>query len=598
MNLLLRRVAALLALTAILPACGSDDDDAPLFVGPPENANLLLGGGTQLAAFATTHPAGLTTPLTLSGLNAGDVLADIDRRPVNNMLYGLGYNAGAGTVQLYLIEPGAGLCVALGIPGTFVQADGATPVPIAGTRVGIDFNPAADRLRVVTDAGQNFRLNPNTGAAVDGNLGGGAGAAPGLNMDGPLNGAAVTAQAAAYTNNNTLNPTTTLYTLEQAADAMYIQNPPNSGTQTTPVGFAAPVDFVRAFDIPRGVDVAVNNAAAAGEGFAVIRFPGQAGDSLARLDLTLGTLSSVGSFGAVTSGGMAVMEVDGLPIVALGGTNGLHRFHSDAPAATTSIAASGVIGLESLVGIDFRPQTGQLYALGVNAAADTGTLYLVDPFTGVATPIGTPGQIAFTTDGATVVDLPDPFAGAQYGFNFNPSVDRIRVVTSSGLNFRLNPDSGAPVDGNNGGGAVAGVNPDGSLNGATLGASAVAYTNNHSRDLAVTGSTTLYVLDSTTNALYIQNPPNNGTLTSPLTVTLGGVTLDFNGDAGFDISDDVRVAASNVPATGSGYAALNVGGNTGLYRINLATGAATLLGSIGTGAVPLRAITVGHRTVK
>jgi len=66
------------------------------------------------------------------------------------------------------------------------------------------------------------------------------------------------------------------------------------------------------------------------------------------------------------------------------------------------------------------------------------------------------------------VDLPDP-ATVGYGFDFNPVADRVRVVTGS-LNFRIDPNSGAPIDGNLNLGTLAGINPDGSINGGTASA--------------------------------------------------------------------------------------------------------------------------------
>src|SRR5262245_41823523 len=87
---------------------------------------------------------------------------------------------------------------------------------------------------------------------------------------------------------------------------------------------------------------------------------------------------------------------------------------------TTPIAVTGLSAGETLVDIDLRPQNGLLYGLGINASADTGTLYLINPQTGTAAAVGTAGQITFVG-----VDLPDP-ATAGYGFDFNPTVDRAR----------------------------------------------------------------------------------------------------------------------------------------------------------------------------
>ena len=253
---------------------------------------------------------------------------------------------------------------------------------------------------------------------------------------------------------------------------------------------------------------------------------------------------------------------------ALSGNNLLSFDHLN-PSAVATTAITGVNGSETLVGIDFRPNNGMLYGLGVNAAANTATLYLISQRTGFATSVGTVGQVALTTDGSTPVDLPDP-ATVGWSFDFNPAADRIRVTTGSGLNFRINPNTGAAVDGDNGGAVTTGVNPDGPISGAGVtGVEGTAYTNNQPNHFA----TTLYTLDATSNALLIQNPPNAGTQTLATTVTLNGSTLDFTGVNGFDIWAGVNTASNNTPvATGLAFAVLNVGGLTGLYGIDLVNG--------------------------
>ena len=175
--------------------------------------------------------------------------------------------------------------------------------------------------------------------------------------------------------------------------------------------------------------------------------------------------------------------------------------------------------------------------------------------------------------------------------DFNPTVDRVRVTNDFGLNFRVNPITGAPVDGNLGGGPVTGTNTDGPINGLPLGSTgitATAYTNS----FAGATVTTLYTLDADSNSLFIQNPANTGAQTTQVQVTLGGSPLDFMGVAGFDIPAKVSVLTSGSQAAGYGYAALTVGGAVGLYRIDLATGAATKLGNIGTGGIQLSGLTL------
>ena len=81
-------------------------------------------------------------------------------------------------MQLYNISWRTGVATPIGATGAFVAFDGLTPVPIAGTSFGFDFNPVTDRIRVVNDLGQNFRIDPNAGALVDGDLGATPGSIP------------------------------------------------------------------------------------------------------------------------------------------------------------------------------------------------------------------------------------------------------------------------------------------------------------------------------------------------------------------------------------------------------------------------------------
>lgn len=269
-------------------------------------------------------------------------------------------------------------------------------------------------------------------------------------------------------------------------------------------------------------------------------------------------------------------------------TGSLLEFNPATPTVTKATLITGVGLGETIVGIDVRPQDRQLYALGVDLATDTATLYRLNPDTGGATIVGANDSVAFTTNGTTAVDLPNPIT-TGYGFDFNPAADRIRVSAGT-LNFRLNPTNGAPVDGDNSGtttGTVMGTNPDGPINGGATAVDGSAYTNS----VAGTTVTTLYALDGGTDRLYIQNPPNPGTLTLGQSITLSGANLNFTTIGGFDIDAEVGAGANNAPVTaGSGVAVLNVGGVTGLYRINLVNGQATLVGNVGTGALPVQAL--------
>lgn len=117
-------------------------------------------------------------------------------------------------------------------------------------------------------------------------------------------------------------------------------------------------------------------------------------------------------------------------------------------------------------------------------------------------------------------------------------------MSNLGQNLRLNP-----IDG-----TVASV--DGNLNPGLPIITAAAYTNN----FAGTTATSLFVVDHNTDKLYIQNPPNNGTL-----VEIGNLGIDLNSDNGFDIG-----SRSN-----NSYLIAAVGGTTNLYTINTSSGLAS-----------------------
>ena len=496
----------------------------------------LLTEDGKLATVSAAAAGAPSTPVAITGVTAGETLVAVAVRPQNQQLYALGVNATANTATLYHLSPETNVANVVGTAGAiaFVNA-AAVPVDYPATNWDIDFNPAVDRLRVVSESGLNFRVNPNTGAPVDGDLGGAAGSVAGVNTDGPINGGTTTAGAAAYTNNQPNNGgITTLYTLDAATNSLFIQTPPNAGTQTlgqTVTLGGNPLDFSQAsFDIAPGVNAAASSTAVtSGLGYFVAKVGG-ATSLLYSVNLVNAQATLLGDLGlAVLSS--AIRTEAGAAIALNDTATMLLRFNPATPGTTTAQAIAGLTAGETMAGIDGRPATGQLYGFGVNSTANTGTLYLLDPQTGAATVVGTAGSIAFVDAAASPVDLPTTSVG--YGFDFNPTVDRVRVVTGNGLNFRLNPITGAPVDGDLGGaaGSVAGVNPDGGLNGGTTTAQGAAYTNHFGGATA----TTLYTLDAITGKLFIQNPPNAGTQTSALGLSLNGSIFSIAALGGFDI---------------------------------------------------------------
>ena len=166
-----------------------------------------LTSDERLISFQESSPGSATTIGRVSGLSGGDTfLVGIDYRVQDGKLYGVG-NAGG----IYSINTSNAL---------------ATPVSrltvaLSGTYFGVDFNPAADRLRIISDNGQNLRHNINAGGVtvVDGTLNYTSGT-PALKVTG-----------AAYTNND-LDATTatTLYDIDTNLDQVVLQSPPNNGS--------------------------------------------------------------------------------------------------------------------------------------------------------------------------------------------------------------------------------------------------------------------------------------------------------------------------------------------------------------------------------
>lgn len=215
-------------------------------------------------------------------------------------------------------------------------------------------------------------------------------------------------------------------------------------------------------------------------------------------------------------------------------------------------AIQGLQANESVVGIDFRPATGQLYAIG-----SFSRLYTVDTGTGQATLVG----------GGPFSPL---LSGSSFGMDFNPTVDRIRVVSNGDQNFRLHPDTGV-VAGTDTALAFAAGDPNAA---ADPNVAFSAYTNNFPGAM----TTTLYGIDAALDVLVTQIPPNNGTLN-----TVGPLGVNVSDIGGFDISG----------ATGTAYAALfdTNAATTVFASINLATGAATAIGQI-DGGTTITALTV------
>jgi len=233
----------------------------------------------------------------------------------------------------------------------------------------------------------------------------------------------------------------------------------------------------------------------------------------------------------------------------------LASFSASTPGTIAStVGISGITAGQTIEGLDFRPNTGQLYAFGYNSSTTSYQIYTIDRMSGMAMAINT----------ATTL----PLGAGPIGFDFNPTVDRIRVVSANGANYRLHPGTGLLAA------------TDGTLNYATgdihVGAVPHIVTAGYTNSYIGAATTSLYNYDNTLNKVTLQNPPNNGSLT---TVGASGIISNT-----VTPMVDMDIFYDNMAGMNKAYLLANSAATPAtdeLYALNLTTGAATLIGAIG-----------------
>lgn len=535
------RIAALALLPMlVLSACGGDDDDDNGSSSRTPGDTYAITTDNRLISFDRAVPELSRTRVAISGLAAGETLVVIDIRPSDGQLYGLVNNA-AGAARVVTINPGTGATTALfGLVAN--TADASDPyTALQGTNFGIDFNPVPDALRIISDTGQNLRVALSAA---------GSNPAGATTTDAPLTISSATATgitAAAYTNAFSDACRTTLYYLDTVSGNLLTTSSPNDGVLTSVGSLGRAPGSESAFEI----STATNGSNAA---FAALDIDGQS--VLLSVDLSTAATTSLGAIDGLSAGelvrGIAMAPPSSTPTQSVGELYGLTEgnrlisFNRGSPAKLcTRISLSGLNLGEIASGLDFRPSTGQIYALG--NASGTARLLTIDPVTGATSGMG----------------LSQSLVGTEFGMDFNPTGPvALRIVSDSGQNLRVT-DIGTGA-----------TTADSALNGAADGATAAAYTNS----VQGAGTTTLYVIDPVTDSLMIQSPPNNGVLT-----LVGELGVDITAVNGFDIDGRDNVAL----------VAVSTGSNTTstLHTLNLATGALSAsLGTVG-GSERLRGLT-------
>jgi hypothetical protein len=261
------------ALAVTLAASPASASHTPVQVLLPEN---------RIVTVTASEPSTATSDVRVTGLEADETLVGIDRRPLDGVVYGVARSAD-GT-NLYAIDANG---VATGRLALFDIASPTTPIVLQGTSFGVDFNPAADALRIVSNTGQNLRAFPPSRAT---------GTAGATTQDGNLNTAdtarrATGVVAAAYKNNVAMASATELLDIDADDDVLWTQTPPNSGGLTNARPLSIPTSSFAAFDIQTagGVDTA----------YAILgQETGKSGVSrLVVLDTATGTVTELGSLG-------------------------------------------------------------------------------------------------------------------------------------------------------------------------------------------------------------------------------------------------------------------------------------------------------------
>ncbi|MFC8278419.1 DUF4394 domain-containing protein [Streptomyces sp. NPDC057271] len=230
-----------------------------------------LTGDQRLVEFDVHKPSKTWSLGRISGLSGDTEVVGIDFRVQNEKLYGVGDKGG-----IYTLDTANAKAVKVS----------QLTVALAGTTFGVDFNPAANRLRVISDTGQNLRHNIDDAAApltttVDGTL---------TNPTTPPS-TAMGVTGAAYTNNDLNAATsTTLFDLDTMADRISLQSPANAGT-LAPTGSLG-VDAGR----DAGFDIHYDPAKGMNHGFAAIGTSGAY--RLYAVDLLTGKVTGKGAFPA------------------------------------------------------------------------------------------------------------------------------------------------------------------------------------------------------------------------------------------------------------------------------------------------------------
>ena len=227
-----RRLTSLAAAFAVLFGAGpsAQGNSQEGFSHGSNNVRVIgLTDDGRLVQFRANAPQATKEIGAVQGLSGSDTaLVGIDFRVQDGKLYGVGNGGGVYTIDTETAQ---------------AQFVNALTVPLTGTSFGVDFNPAADRLRIISDTGQNLAHNVNGVTAANGVLTYTAPPAAAV--------AATGVTGAAYTNNDLNQPATatTLFDVDTLLDQIAIQSPPANGILVATGKLGLDFDAVSGFDI-------------------------------------------------------------------------------------------------------------------------------------------------------------------------------------------------------------------------------------------------------------------------------------------------------------------------------------------------------------
>lgn len=267
---------------------------ATLGAGTAAHAEYFYGltSGNRIVTFDSTTPGVIKSSGAISGLAAGDTLLGLDLRPANRTLYSVGSSG-----RLYSIAGNGNGYVATTI--------GSIPQARTGTNFGLDFNPTVDRLRLVSDANINLRINPGNpgGSLTDTNL--------------TLNGSPrIDLLGVAYTNSRPGAKTTTLYGLDAISNGLVRATNANAGTYTT-TSLTGAIFGGLGVDLDNSESVDFDISGGSGRGFF------QVANAFYSVNLASGAGSFIGTIGeagiiGLTSGAVPEPQMWAMLIVGFG----------------------------------------------------------------------------------------------------------------------------------------------------------------------------------------------------------------------------------------------------------------------------------------